>query len=173
MKALTQYINEWKVSGSTVSSINKIQIVNGYDELSKIVKQRYDQNPEILDFSDLNVSNITNFNKKNIYTNGYYGLFSNLEHTRIINVTGWDTKQVTDMSNLFWGCIDLEEVIGLKTWDFSSVEVTRWMFFNCWKLEKVDGIEHLKSFNPNNILTHDMFAGCRKLEKPKWYKGAK
>ncbi len=52
-----------------------------------------------------------------------------------INVTNWDTSNVTNMHRAFYGCTKLEEIIGLSTIDVSSVIDAQLMFYNTRKLK--------------------------------------
>tara|TARA_R100001443_G_scaffold21896_1_gene34093 strand:- start:2057 stop:3820 length:1764 start_codon:yes stop_codon:yes gene_type:complete len=52
-----------------------------------------------------------------------------------INVTNWDTSNVTDMYRAFYGCLHIQEIAGLSTIDISSVTDAREMFFNTRKLK--------------------------------------
>ena len=52
-----------------------------------------------------------------------------------INVTGWDTSNVTNMFRAFYGCLQIEEIIGLSTMDISSVTDAGDMFYNTRKLK--------------------------------------
>lgn len=52
-----------------------------------------------------------------------------------INVTNWDTSNVTNMYRAFYGCTALEEIIGLSTIDISSVTDAGQMFYNTRKLK--------------------------------------
>lgn len=50
------------------------------------------------------------------------------------HISNWDTKLVTDMSELFAGKTRFNE--DLSGWDMSSVKSARRMFFNAWSLNK-------------------------------------
>lgn len=76
----------------------------------------------------LDVSNITNMN----------GLFKNCHSVTSIDVTGWNTASVTDMSNLFNTSSLLTEIKGLQGLDLSSVTTISSMFYYCSKITSID-----------------------------------
>ena len=47
-----------------------------------------------------------------------------------LDLSGWDTSNVTDMSYMFSNCQYLES-LDLSGWDISNVEDVHWMFFKC------------------------------------------
>lgn len=55
-----------------------------------------------------------------------------------INVTGWNTGNITSMVHTFSDCTKLKKVIGLNTWDLSNVTNMNGMFYNDKALTDVD-----------------------------------
>ena len=49
---------------------------------------------------------------------------------RTLDLSGWDTSNVKDMSYMFSNCQYLES-LDLSGWDISNVEDVHWMFFKC------------------------------------------
>jgi surface protein len=47
---------------------------------------------------------------------------------KVIDVSGFDTQNVTDMAQTFRGCYALEEIIGFDKWDTRNVTTTYAMF---------------------------------------------
>ena len=47
---------------------------------------------------------------------------------KVIDVSDFDTQNVTDMAQVFEGCYALEEIIGLDKWDTSNVTTMYQMF---------------------------------------------
>lgn len=77
----------------------------------------------------------------------------------LLNVTYVDTTNITDMSNMFRGCIGLTS---LELSNFNTAKVTNMgsMFNSCAKLTSLD----LSSFNTAEVINMDnMFNGCAAL----------
>ena len=118
----------------------KLAVIKSFDELRKIVEDRYDklgpgtkQNP--IDFNDIDVSNIYSF-----YSNTYYrGLFEGTNF-KYIDISDWDVSNVKSMRSMFYDCKKLKSVGDISSWDVSSVENTSNMFYNCKKLKSVGDI---------------------------------
>lgn len=94
----------------------------------------------------------------------------------VIDVSGWDTSNVTCFAQMFDGNYYLEKVIGLETWDTSKGLDFMEMFGGCSKLKELD----LSSFDTRkakvgtiiNTGTNakgkglkSMISGCSSLEK--------
>lgn len=151
MKTINQYISE-KLKITKKNTKNNIVIVNTLEDLKKEIKTRIiSDNNEELDLSNISLSeNITSLDL----------LFANNMKIKKIDVTGWDVSSVKSMSEMFYTCTSLEEVIGLDTWDTSSCESFRRMFYDCNNLTMCDverwNIESLKDCGY-------MFKNCNKL----------
>lgn len=75
------------------------------------------------------------------------GLFAGLKKLQHVkNLEKLDTSQVTDMSNMFYGCIRLES-LNLGGFDTSQVTDMSNMFYDCRRLQSLD----LKNFNTGNV----------------------
>ena len=132
MKTLNQYIKEKLIVNKDYHD-NKI-VVKLYNELRKIVDDRYDelgpgtkQNP--IDFNDIDVSNM------NALDNKYQGIF---EYTKFkyIDISDWDVSNVKSMFAIFAGCNELESVGDISNWDVSKVTNMQYMFLNATSLIK-------------------------------------
>ena len=82
-------------------------------------------------------------------------------HLRKIDLSGIDTSQMTDMTNMFRDCESLEEVV-LTGVDSSNVTSMDSMFMNCKNL-KVADLHELKDDSLESISS--MFEGCTSLER--------
>ena len=89
-----------------------------------------------------------------------YGIFNNKKH-KSISVIACDTKNVTNMSNMFSGCSNLTE-LKLENFDTKNVTNMMRMFSGCSSLKELD----LKNFDTTKVtdMTH-MFYGCSNLTK--------
>ena len=80
------------------------------------------------------------------------------------DLSKWETKNVTDMSFLFYDCISLQIFPDISKWETKNVTEMKYMFFRCisiintpdiskWNIEKVtDKEEILNGFkNINNF----------------------
>ena len=87
-------------------------------------------------------------------------MFSEMEVLTSLDVSGFDTSGVTDMSGMFYGCKNLPTITGLENFDTSSVTNMAAMFRGCEKLTSLD----LSSFNTSSVTNMSgMFATCYAL----------
>ena len=104
------------------------------------------------------------------FTTNMYGMFAispitsismNIKQITFSNL--FNTSQVTDMSEMFFGCTDLESV-NLSAFDTSKVENMIRMFHSCRAITKLD----LTNFDTSNVTeTLQMFAYCDNLTEIK------
>ncbi len=162
MKNINDYITE-KFRFTDDMDFNKsLIIVNDLTELREIIFERSVKKPKHLDLSDLNVSNITSFINDD---NSAFGKVK-CSYVKSIDVTGWQTGQVENMSKLFSYFDNLEEIKGIKFWDVSNVKTMVKMFYECKKLKNIN----LNGWNINpDCVTTDMFKYCQKSIIPSWY----
>lgn len=126
MKSINEYISEKLI-------IKKNANVHSYfpqtrDELTECIKEHLNNGNS--DLTDIDVSNVKSFNSifRRMSRPGY-------REFNEIDVTGWNTSSVTDMSRMFFNCFKLEKIKGIEDWDISNVESMRSMFYNCNKLD--------------------------------------
>ena len=88
----------------------------------------------------------------------YKQLFYNCTLTEI-NLNGYDTSNVTDMSSMFYGCKQLTS-LDLSGFDTSNVTTMNSMFSGCSSLTTLD----VSNFDTSNVTTMgSMFYGCSNL----------
>ncbi|MGN1026830.1 MAG: BspA family leucine-rich repeat surface protein [Faecousia sp.] len=95
------------------------------------------------DVEVFDTSNVTNM--KNMFAlieyDGYVRGFAEykVEHSNLqfLDVSGWNTSSVCDMSGMFTGCKTLEQ-LDVSAWDLSSVTDLGGTFAGCEKLEYLD-----------------------------------
>ena len=76
-----------------------------------------------------------------------------------INLSNFDTSQVSKMDNMFYGCSSLSS-LNLSNFDTSQVTMMDSMFVGCSSLSSLD----LSNFNTSQVLSmHYMFSGCSSL----------
>ena len=77
-----------------------------------------------------------------------------------INFSSFDTGNVSDMHNFFYGCYNLKSV-DLSSYDTKNVKSMEYMFEGCRNLKTID----LSSFNTKNVISlSGMFSNCINLE---------
>ena len=150
MKSLHQFVSE-KLKISNTETRTPQHNPKDYDSLFALIRDRYNENKEFMDCTDIDVSEITQMND----------MFSSLTHLKSIDITGWDTSNVTDMVHMFSYLPDLEEIIGLEELDVSSVTNMNSMFENCKSIETID----ISGWDTSNVqsMSH-MFEFCYKLK---------
>ena len=77
-----------------------------------------------------------------------------------LDLSGWKTSGVKNMSYMFYGCKDLES-LDLSGWDTSNVTDMRWIFCVCEGLKSID-MSGWKTFNVKNM--SNMFYDCTNLK---------
>ena len=79
---------------------------------------------------------------------------------KTLDLSGWKTSGVKDMSCMFLWCENLES-LDLSGWDTSNVEDMRCMFFYCSGLKSLD----LSGWNTSKVMhMSGMFSYCKSLE---------
>ena len=163
MKTLNQYIKEKLIINKDYRD-TKIAEPKSFDELRKIIEDRYDklgpgteQNP--IDFNDIDVSNIDSF------FNEDKGIFENTKF-KYIDISDWDVSNVTNMAYMFYMCKELESVGDISKWDVSNVAYMYSMFCACHYLNP-----DLSKWDVSNVTDMSyMFFGCEKFNQDisKW-----
>ena len=97
------------------------------------------------------------WNTKNI-TN-MFGVFYGCSSLTILNLSSWDTSSVTDVIGIFLGCTNLQ-TLDLSSWDISSVNNMTDMFQGCSSLTTLD-LSNFDTSIVNNMSR--MFYGCSNL----------
>ena len=83
-------------------------------------------------------------------------MFNGCSNLIKIDLSSFDTKNVTDMSGMFEECRNLKN-LNLSSLNTEKVTDMSYMFCNCNKLENID----LSSFNTKNVINmKGMFLGC-------------
>ena len=189
MKTLNQYIQEKLIVNKDYRDA-KIAEPKTFDELRKIIEDRYDklgpgtkQNP--IDFNDIDVSNLDSFYDKN-----KGGIFGNTKF-KYIDIKYWDVSNATNIAYMFYMCKELESIGDISGWDVSSIRNMIGMFYECrsfnqdlsgWNVSNVTSMSFMfyncKSFNQdisswnvsNVIYNNKIFEGCpiKNEYKPKF-----
>ena len=109
------------------------------------------------------------------------------EQKKTIDISGWQTNQLTNFQTSFSHCCQLEEIIGLEDLNMSKVTDISYLFDDCWKLKPINfnkwNMKHLTyticTFEDSNLEsidiskwntsylseTRDMFGACNKFKK--------
>jgi len=96
--------------------------------------------------SSLTSLDLSNFDSSNV-TN-MNGMFQDCSKLKTINLSNLDTSKVTNMSYMFWGCKSLERM-DLSNFDTSKVTNMFGMFYNDNNLVYLN----VSSFNTRNVTT--------------------
>ena len=87
-------------------------------------------------------------------------MFQNCSSLTELDLSGWATDHVTNMSNMFQNCSSLTE-LDLSDLDTGSVTNMSYMFSGCRNLKTLD----LSAWNTANLVnTEYMFNNCASLE---------
>ena len=149
MKSLNQYIIE-KILINKSSKFNKIK-VESKDQLQSIIQKRYHSNNSFIDLTDIDISELDDL----------LGVFFKLYNMEYVDISGWDTSNVTTMADMFYYCTKLKKIIGIENLDVSKLRCTNSMFYGCENLVELD----LTNWNPISLqIAWSMFDDCSNLK---------
>ena len=151
MKNLSSYLTEKLLINKNFKD-NKI-VVSSLRELKSIVKDRsIDPNTKKfnnnIDLSDIDVSKLDDLSETFIWYK-----------FKTIDISGWDTSNVKVMTQMFYGCDELEDIIGIEDIDIKNVVYMAYMFADCQKLDITDKIKDWE-IDPSVVLATNMFRYC-------------
>ena len=110
------------------------------------------------DCSNFTNINLSNFNTKNVTI--MVNMFSRCSSLENINLSNFNTQNVIDMNCIFSGCKSLTN-INLSNFDTRNVYNMGFMFSECSSLKSLD----LSNFNTQNTMNMDyMFSECSSLK---------
>ena len=125
MKTLNQYIKEKLIINKDYRDTTIV--VKSFDELRKIIEDRYDKlgpgtKQDPINFNDIDVNNIDSFcNSKD------EGIFQETKF-KYIDISDWNVSNVTKMMSMFYKCEELKSVGDISEWDVSNVTDMAYMF---------------------------------------------
>lgn len=151
MKNLRSYLTERLLINKNFKD-NRITVTS-LKELKNIIKERsVDPNTKKpnhhIDLSDIDVSELNDLSTSFLWY-----------RFKTIDISGWDTSNVKDMTMMFYGCFELTDIIGIENMNIDNVECMNYMFSDCKKLDITDKIKDWK-VNPKNVRVSGMFREC-------------
>ena len=158
MKSLNQYIKEKLIINKDYHD-DKI-IVKSFDELRKIIEDRYDKlgpgtEQKPINFNDIDVSNIDSF--YDIYKRRYKGGIFQATKFKYIDISYWDVSNVKSTRHMFNDCDELESVGDISCWDVSNVTDMAYMFAFCEKFN-----QDISDWDVSNVINmYSMFEECK------------
>lgn len=109
-------------------------------------------------------------NPGTVYNDGYgtilpitsmEGLFSGCKNVTALDLSKWETGNVTNMNEMFYQCEKLENLLLTESFDTSKVTSMESMFKKCKSLKELD----LKSFDTSKVRNMAfMFESCDKMK---------
>ena len=135
----------------------KVESITGLDKLD--MSAVTDIKCMFMYCQELRSLNLSSFNTSNV-TNMGSMFFNCYNLTEIIGIENFNTSSVTDMSGMFSGCSGLT-ALDVTSFNTSSVTDMSDMFFNCENLTTLDFTNFITS---NVINMHQMFSGCWALQ---------
>ena len=73
-------------------------------------------------------------------------MFDGCKHLKEVNMSNFDLVHVDDINGLFYGCLNLSNVIGIESWNISNVKNMIDTFY-LTKLQQID----LSKWNVSNV----------------------
>ena len=89
---------------------------------------------KIFDNLQLNKLNLTNFNTDNVTDMSY--MFAGCSSLKELNIYKFNTSNVNNMSYMFYECTSLEE-LNISNFNIENVADMSWMFFKCISLKEL------------------------------------
>ena len=108
--------------------------------------------------SSLTTLDVSNWDTSQVTSMTY--MFDGCRSLTSLDVSNWDTTYVLDMNCLFEGCSSLI-TLDLSNWDTSNVMYMSYMFYTCSSLTTLDVSNWDTSYLET---TYNMFNGCNLLE---------
>ena len=65
-------------------------------------------------------------------------MFRQCEKLSVLDTTGWDTSNITNMQGMFYKCYGLKEIIGVSDWDVSNLTSLYAAFYNLHAMTELD-----------------------------------
>ena len=78
-------------------------------------------------------------------------MFYNFQNIISINISNFDTSNVTNMNKMFFNCSNLSTLSDISKWNINNVRSMNWMFFNCSKLSTLPDISYWNTNNVNDM----------------------
>lgn len=153
----TSYVTTLKQVFGYCSSLTEIDLSSW--DVSKVTTLRFafGGNQSIRTMS-LRLLNISGWNVTNACTS-LRAMFQCCPNLVTVDVSSWDTSNVTDMQSMFHTCTSLTH-IDVSNWDVSSVENMSFVFNNCASLSALN----VSKWKMNSATTmQQMFYGCQSL----------
>jgi len=89
-------------------------------------------------------------------------MFFSCDKIIYIDLSSFNTKNITNMEGMFSNCLSLKYIKGLSNWNIQKVLTMANMFYNCKSLKSLSDISGWNTENVKNISS--MFAFCNSLE---------
>ena len=122
---------------------------------------------EYLFFNCFNLKSLPDMSKWKVSdVTSMKGIFGNCKLLKTVwkDKLSWNTKNLVDISRMFYGCASLESLPDISNWDVSSVKTMKSFCENCELLKTV--WEGRLSWNTESLVDISrMFYGCANLKK--------
>jgi len=150
--------------------LNNFNISIGKDKITSIsFSQKNGKKVYIFSDEKENFSNYTalkSFSTRGSQLSKYASInyfFQNLKNLTTVDLSDWNTENITKMDYLFDGCSALESLTLSKSFNTSHVTTMSRMFNGCSSLKNADFVKYIDTSNANDLAY--MFAGCSSLTK--------
>ena len=154
-------------NGNILANKDCSKLFMQYEKLEKIVGLQYFQTDQTENMSfmfdyckSLASLDVSHFDTSQVTDMlGMLGMFNNCERLASLDVSHFDTSQVTDMSGMFAKCKSLAS-LDVSHFDTSQVTSMDSMFYKCESLASLD-VSHFDTSQVTDM--HSMFADCESL----------
>ena len=162
-----KFENEKEIKDNCIININDKMIPFSYyykfnKEGKYIIKYSFKNNLSKTDYMFYECNSLTNINLSNFNTENVTNMrsmFYGCKSLTNINLSNFNTQNVTNMSDMFFECKSLTN-INLSHFNTQNVKNMNYMFCGCNSLTNID----LSNFNTQNVTNMgNMFRGCNSL----------
>ena len=153
------YLKEVHINGIQQSSIEYKYYFNKEDNSVELILNETINNCENMfrDCSNITEINLSNFNTSQVTNMSF--MFSGCSNLISINLSNLDTSQVINMSYIFYDCYSLT-YIDASDFNTSQLKAMNYIFYGCTNLTSIN----LLNFNTSNVISMEyMFYRCLSL----------
>ena len=156
-KIEVKYYRENKLVLGMVNATNSYYT---YSQITTVTKLYTDRQTDLSRlFANCNLlTQVCDFNVTNLANNMDF-MFINCEALNSLNVSTWNTSNVTSMESLFRRCSSLTS-LDVSNWDTSYVGTMKFLFYNCNNLTSLD-VSNWDTSSVNNMSS--LFRNCYRI----------
>ena len=144
-------------------------IKNNKDNCYLIINNKKQELTEYIEIKEQQKLEIKLYETKNITDmSGMFSFRDCSSLSSLPDISKWDTKNITNMSYMFYNCSSLSSLPDISKWDTKNITDMSCMFYNCSSLSSLPDISKWELNEKLN--TYQMFEGVDKNIIPEKFK---